>query len=220
MSGGLAPSKSTIYVSNLPFSLTNNDIHKIFEKYGKVVKVTIMKDKDTRKSKGVAFILFLERDSAHKAVRALNRTQLFGRTVKCNIAKDNGRAKDYIRRKVYPDKSKCYECGDEGHMSYACPKNILGDREPPPKKDKKKKKDGDEFVDLSEEDSNSDEGGEDPKLHSLAAAINYQNQKIDEEVAARYGSTSFVPLEDFSEPKRKRYKKDAYFSDEEELDDG
>ena len=39
-------------------------------------------------------------------------------------------------------------------------------------------------------------------------------------MSARYGSTSFVPLEDFSEPKRKRYKKDAYFSDEEELDNG
>ena len=35
-----------------------------------------MKDKDTRKSKGVAFVLFLERDSAHQAVRALNRTQV------------------------------------------------------------------------------------------------------------------------------------------------
>uniref|UniRef100_A0A8D3BFQ0 Zinc finger CCHC-type and RNA-binding motif-containing protein 1 n=1 Tax=Scophthalmus maximus TaxID=52904 RepID=A0A8D3BFQ0_SCOMX len=140
MSGGLAPSKSTVYVSNLPFSLTNSDLHKLFTKYGKVVKVTIVKDKDTRQSKGVAFVLFLDRESAHNCARAVNNKQLFGRTVKASIAVDNGRAAEFIKRRNYTDKSKCYECGDTGHLSYACPKNILGEREPPKKKEKKKKK--------------------------------------------------------------------------------
>ncbi|XP_054383117.1 zinc finger CCHC-type and RNA-binding motif-containing protein 1 isoform X2 [Pongo abelii] len=114
MSGGLAPSKSTVYVSNLPFSLTNNDLYRIFSKYGKVVKVTIMKDKDTRKSKGVAFILFLDKDSAQNCTRAINNKQLFGRVIKASIAIDNGRAAEFIRRRNYFDKSKCYECGN--HM--------------------------------------------------------------------------------------------------------
>ena len=36
---------------------------------------------------------------------------MFGRTIKCSIAKDNGRAAEFIRRRDYPDKSRCYECG-------------------------------------------------------------------------------------------------------------
>lgn len=223
MSGGIAPSKSTVYVSNFDFSLTNNDLHKIFEKYGKVVKVTIVRDKVTRRSKGVAFVLFLQRESAYQAVRALNKTQLFGRTIKCVIATDNGRATEFIRKKNYPDKTRCYECGDEGHLSYKCPKNILGDREPPPKKTKKEKKrereEKSDFHNLS--DSESENEGENPKQDSLAAAIQYQQKKMAEDMASSsYSATmASVLADEFSEPKRKRYKKDAYFSDEEEIDD-
>jgi len=41
-----------------------------------IARVTIIKDRDTRRSKGVAFVLFLQRDSAHQAVHALNNTQV------------------------------------------------------------------------------------------------------------------------------------------------
>eukprot|EP00128_Syssomonas_multiformis_P009404 Colp12_sorted_trinity150504_noHs@16460 len=111
MSGGLAPSKSTVYVANLPFELTNNDLHKMFEKYGQVVKVTIVKDNVTRESKGLAFVLFLKSEDARVAVKALNGSEVMGRTIKTSIAKDNGRASEFIKKKVYKDKSKCYECG-------------------------------------------------------------------------------------------------------------
>ncbi|XP_022605400.1 zinc finger CCHC-type and RNA-binding motif-containing protein 1 [Seriola dumerili] len=224
MSGGLAPSKSTVYVSNLPFSLTNNDLHKLFTKYGKVVKVTIVKDKETRQSKGVAFVLFLDRESAHNCARAINNKQVFGRTVKASIAVDNGRATEFIRRRNYTDKSKCYECGDTGHLSYACPKNVLGEREPPKKKEKKKKKKAQQPEHVEEEEEESEEEGEDPALDSLSQAIAFQQARIEEEEekkrkqailsqeADAHASTS-------SDSKKPRIKKSTYFSDEEELSD-
>lgn len=214
MSGGLAPSRSTVYVSNLPFSLTNNDLHKIFEKYGRVVKVTVVKDKESRRSKGVAFVLYIDRESAFKCVHSLNKTQMFGRTIKASIAKDNGRATEFIRRKVYKDKSRCYECGEDGHLSYRCPHNKLGDREPPPKKDKRKKK---SKINDQQDTYNSESEDEDRHVEeetdSLSAAIMYQYQKMAE------SGTGECSYDTAAETRRKRYQKDSYFSDEEELDD-
>ncbi|XP_040080949.1 zinc finger CCHC-type and RNA-binding motif-containing protein 1-like [Oryx dammah] len=214
MSGGLASSKSTVYVSNLPFSLTNNDLYRIFSKYGKVVKVTIMKDKDTRRSKGVAFILFLDKDSAQNCTRAINNKQLFGRVIKASIAIDNGRAAEFIRRRNYFDKSKCYECGESGHLSYACPKNMLGEREPPKKKEKKKIPEPEEEIEEVEE---SEDEGEDPALDSLSQAIAFQQAKIEEEPKKWKPSSGGPSTSDDS--RRPRIKKSTYFSDEEELSD-
>ncbi|XP_022099005.1 zinc finger CCHC-type and RNA-binding motif-containing protein 1-like [Acanthaster planci] len=223
MSSGLAPSKTTCYVSNLPFSLTNNDLHKIFEKYGKVVKVTIVKDKDRRTSKGVAFILFLQRESCYKAIKGLNGRELFGRKWKVSIATDNGRAAEFIRKKHYPDKTRCYECGEFGHLSYSCPKNSLGDREPPKKKEKKKRKHTEEATEEYRDSEDEESEGEDPALESLGAAIDFQRAKEEEEqyreIVAR-GAYSEVSPSSSSKPplKKPKVKQSAYFSDEEEID--
>ncbi|KAB7496294.1 Zinc finger CCHC-type and RNA-binding motif-containing protein 1 [Armadillidium nasatum] len=165
--GVLAPSKSTAYVSNLPFSFTNSDLNQVFSKFGKIVK----------KSKGVAFVLFANPESALNCVRGVDGKEIFGRTLRANIAKDNGRAPEFIRRREYPDKSRCYECGEGGHLSYSCPKNILGEREPPPKKIKvkmKKNLETDKSVeDIEDEDSEGEQEFED---YSLSAAIRYQQE--------------------------------------------
>lgn len=64
---------------------------------------------------------------------------MFGRKWTCNIANDNGRTGEFIKKRTYPDKTRCYECGGLGHLSYKCPSNTLGDREPPQKRKKRRK---------------------------------------------------------------------------------
>ncbi|XP_050071194.1 zinc finger CCHC-type and RNA-binding motif-containing protein 1-like [Anopheles maculipalpis] len=125
--------RCTAYISNLPYDLTNIDVHKLFSKHGKIVKVTVLRDKKTRKSKGVAFVLFASAQEALECCNACNNAEMFGRTLKASIAKDNGKAVEHAQRKQYPDKSRCYECGAEGHMSYNCPRNVLGSKTPPRK---------------------------------------------------------------------------------------
>nr|CAD7200563.1 unnamed protein product [Timema douglasi] len=241
MSSGLAPSKSTVYVSNLPYSLTNNDLHKIFGKFGKVVKVTIMKDKITRKSRGVAFILFLKREDAKSCALSVNEKEMFGRTLKSKLAKDNGRSTEFIRRKDYPDKSWCYECMEPGHLSYKCPLNALGEREPPPKKDKARKKKMKEKLikaqfQKDEEDSDSDfdnglapqrmaeprdaEEDVEPDLETLSAAIRLQQEEIEQEKYRIIVATGkYKSDDDSNNGPIKRIRPNSYFSDEEELSD-
>lgn len=63
---------------------------------------------------------------------------MFGRTIQISIAKDNGRSTEFDAKRTYPDKQRCFECGEEGHLSYKCPINVLGTREPPQIKGNKK----------------------------------------------------------------------------------
>jgi len=131
---------------------------------------------------------------------------------------------EFIRRKNYTDKTRCYECGDGGHLSYECPHNSLGDREPPPKKQKKWKyqdKDAVHDEEPEEEEEPSDEG-EDPTLDSLSAAIQYQQMKVEEdEYRYKVATGNYEepgPSTEDNEVAKKKIKPSGYFSDEEDTD--
>lgn len=75
--------KQTIFVGNLAFKASQDELEQLFAPYGKVHSVRIMKDRATRRPRGFAFI---EMDANHapKAIHALNGKEFLGRTLRVN----------------------------------------------------------------------------------------------------------------------------------------
>jgi cold-inducible RNA-binding protein len=79
-------SSSTLYVSNLPFSATEDELLMKFEKCGAVVSAKIVLDADSGRSKGFGFIEMASSAEALAAIRRLNLTTYDGRPMSVNFA--------------------------------------------------------------------------------------------------------------------------------------
>jgi RNA recognition motif-containing protein len=77
-----------LFVGNLPFTTTENDLQDHFAQSGGVFAVNIMQDRATGRSRGFAFVEMTDPAEADKASAALTGTNLGGRTLKINAAKD------------------------------------------------------------------------------------------------------------------------------------
>ncbi|MFB3915563.1 MAG: RNA recognition motif domain-containing protein [Terriglobales bacterium] len=76
-----------IFVGNLAFSTTEDELRSIFESYGRVDRVSLMTDRDTGRSRGFAFVEMADEGEAEKAIAALNGSNLGGRTLNVNEAR-------------------------------------------------------------------------------------------------------------------------------------
>ncbi len=76
-----------IYVGNLPYSATEEQLKTMFGQYGEVTSASIIKDRDTGRSKGFGFVEMTDDSSAEEAIQALNESDMNGRNIKVNQAR-------------------------------------------------------------------------------------------------------------------------------------
>ncbi len=76
-----------IFVGNLDFNTSEDDLRQLFAAYGQVDRVSIMTDRDTGRSRGFGFVEMTNAEEGEKAIAAINGTQVGGRAVNVNEAR-------------------------------------------------------------------------------------------------------------------------------------
>ena len=76
-----------IYVGNLDYNVTEQDLRTAFEAYGQVDNITIIRDRETGQPRGFAFVEMANDEEAQKAIEGTNGTQLGARNINVNEAR-------------------------------------------------------------------------------------------------------------------------------------
>ncbi len=86
-----------IYVGNLGYEVTDDNLNAMFAKYGAVDTATVITDRDTGRSKGFGFVEMSDLKQAQAAMNGLNGTELEGRTITVNEARPKAPRRDNDR---------------------------------------------------------------------------------------------------------------------------
>jgi RNA recognition motif-containing protein len=78
---------TNIFVGNLSYQTTQEELQAAFSHYGAVERVSIMTDRDTGQPRGFAFVEMTNRDDANRAIAGLNGTEMNGRALNVNEAR-------------------------------------------------------------------------------------------------------------------------------------
>lgn len=76
-----------IYVGNLAYAVTDDDLRDAFSAYGDVARAKVIMDRETGRSKGFGFVEMSDKAAGNAAIEALNDTDLSGRKMRVNEAR-------------------------------------------------------------------------------------------------------------------------------------
>jgi cold-inducible RNA-binding protein len=78
---------SNLYVGNLSFDVTEDELHDLFSQQGEVVSAKVISDRDTGRPRGFGFVEMSQSEDAQKAIESLDGQEFKGRNMKVNLAK-------------------------------------------------------------------------------------------------------------------------------------
>jgi cold-inducible RNA-binding protein len=78
---------TNIYVGNLSYNATEDDLQQAFSQFGEVSSVSVIKDRETGRPRGFAFVEMPDSGQAAKAIESINNTEIAGRNVTVNEAR-------------------------------------------------------------------------------------------------------------------------------------
>jgi RNA recognition motif-containing protein len=81
-----------MYVSNLSFHTTDDDLRELFEKFGAVSSAKVITDRETGRSRGFGFVEMSSEPEAKEAMAALNNKEIEGRTMAVSVAREKPRS--------------------------------------------------------------------------------------------------------------------------------
>jgi RNA recognition motif-containing protein len=82
---------TNIYVGNLAFSTDSAALRKLFADFGEVTSAQVIEDRDTGRSRGFGFVEMASAEDAQKAISETNGTNIDGRQLNVNLAKERSR---------------------------------------------------------------------------------------------------------------------------------
>ena len=91
-----------LYVGNLPFQTTEADLETLFATAGDVAAITVMRDRETGRARGFAFVEMASDEAAAHAVDTLNNSSYGGRNLMVNVARPQQPRSDSGSRRAEP----------------------------------------------------------------------------------------------------------------------
>lgn len=79
---------TNLYVGNLPFQITEDELREAFTRFGDVASAKIIMDRETGRSRGFGFVTMPNRDEADAAIKGMDGAALKGRNVRVNEARE------------------------------------------------------------------------------------------------------------------------------------